>query len=374
MIAPTLPGMTEAFAPLCRQAAERGTNVLFEMLPAQFSRAPSLDQVLAITRGSGAGNGGIMLDNLHLQRIGIDSGEIVRNLKASDLIGVEINDGTLAMPLKFEEFRGRNACARRWRVDMPLLQRSGQEGIIDAPIASRSEANTPQVESSNFQRHRESAVVDLDPNQVAGLKVADDLAGVDADALQVQIIEHDAAIARTRSTRDRQNLIERRRARELCRQHLEQDVGTALGGLTHSGANASVIRATSAQSLPRSAILICRARNTSAASSSSARISSDAALRASVQYQSSSHSTSTLMMPFASRMCFISLKLYFFRISTISACQKSHAGESGARCNLDAGPKVMQAALVAERIRTHCEGPKGPDKFKWLGHGVVRFG
>jgi sugar phosphate isomerase/epimerase len=95
--------MTEAFAPLCRQAAERGTNILFEMLPAQFSRAPSLDQVLAITRGSGASNGGIMLDNLHLQRIGIDSGEIVRKLKASDLIGVEINDGTLAMPLKFED-------------------------------------------------------------------------------------------------------------------------------------------------------------------------------------------------------------------------------------------------------------------------------
>jgi sugar phosphate isomerase/epimerase len=95
--------MTEAFAPLCRQAAERGTNILFEMLPAQFSRAPSLDQVLAITRGSGAGNGGIMLDNLHSQRIGIDSGEIVRKLKASDLIGVEINDGALAMPLKFED-------------------------------------------------------------------------------------------------------------------------------------------------------------------------------------------------------------------------------------------------------------------------------
>jgi sugar phosphate isomerase/epimerase len=95
--------MTEAFAPLCRQAAERGTNILFEMLPAQFSRAPSLDQALAITRGSGAGNGGIMLDNLHLQRIGIDSGEIVRKLKAGDLIGVEINDGMLAMPKKFED-------------------------------------------------------------------------------------------------------------------------------------------------------------------------------------------------------------------------------------------------------------------------------
>jgi sugar phosphate isomerase/epimerase len=95
--------MTEAFAPLCRQAAERGTNVLFEMLPAQFSRVPSLDQVLAITRGAGVSNGGIMLDNLHLQRIGIGPDEIVRKLRSSDLMGVEINDGTLAVPLKFED-------------------------------------------------------------------------------------------------------------------------------------------------------------------------------------------------------------------------------------------------------------------------------
>jgi sugar phosphate isomerase/epimerase len=98
-----VPRMTEAFAPLCRQAAERGTNILFEMLPAQFSHAPSLDQVLALTRGSGERNGGIMLDNLHLQRIGIGSDEIVRKLKAGDLIGVEINDGTLAVPLNFPD-------------------------------------------------------------------------------------------------------------------------------------------------------------------------------------------------------------------------------------------------------------------------------
>src|SRR6266851_486803 len=98
-----VPQMTEAFAPLCRQAAERGTNVLFEMLPAQFSRAPSLDHVLAITRGAGAGNGGIMLDNLHLQRSSIGPDEIVRKLTPSDLIGVEINDGSLAMPLKLQD-------------------------------------------------------------------------------------------------------------------------------------------------------------------------------------------------------------------------------------------------------------------------------
>ncbi len=96
-----LPQMTEEFGRLCRQAAERGTRVLFEMLPAAFSRLPSLDQVLALCRGSGASNGGIMLDNLHLQRIGAAPEEIVRKIGREIPLGVEINDGALATPVNF---------------------------------------------------------------------------------------------------------------------------------------------------------------------------------------------------------------------------------------------------------------------------------
>lgn len=95
--------MTEAFGPLCRQAAERGTNVLFEMLPASFSRAPCLDDVLSICRGAGAANGGVMLDNLHLQRSGTPPEEIVRKIGRQVPLGVEINDGTLAMPVDLED-------------------------------------------------------------------------------------------------------------------------------------------------------------------------------------------------------------------------------------------------------------------------------
>lgn len=95
--------MTEEFGVLCREAAERGTSVLFEMLPAQFSRLPSLDQVLAMCRGSGARNGGIMLDNLHLQRIGTPPQHIVDKIGRDIPLGVEINDGMLAVPLKFED-------------------------------------------------------------------------------------------------------------------------------------------------------------------------------------------------------------------------------------------------------------------------------
>jgi sugar phosphate isomerase/epimerase len=96
-----VPRMTEEFALLCRQAQERGTNVLFEMLPAAFSKAPSLDAVLAICKGSGAKNGGIMLDNLHLQRTATDPQDIVRKIPPGLPLGVEINDGMLASPVNF---------------------------------------------------------------------------------------------------------------------------------------------------------------------------------------------------------------------------------------------------------------------------------
>lgn len=93
--------MIEDFAILCAQAAERGTNVLFEMLPGDFSSLPSLDHVLALTRGAGAANGGIMLDNLHVHRTGTAFSDIVAKLAPTDLLGVEINDGTLARPVDF---------------------------------------------------------------------------------------------------------------------------------------------------------------------------------------------------------------------------------------------------------------------------------
>jgi sugar phosphate isomerase/epimerase len=98
-----VPKMTEEFAILCRQAHERGVLVLLEMLPRQFSRAPSLDDVLSICRGSGAKNAGIMLDNLHVQRTGTTPEDIVVKLGRQIPLGVEINDGYLATPLKFED-------------------------------------------------------------------------------------------------------------------------------------------------------------------------------------------------------------------------------------------------------------------------------
>jgi sugar phosphate isomerase/epimerase len=95
--------MTEEFAVLCKQANERGTKVLFEMLPAAFSRAPSLDQVISIVRGAGQKNGGIMMDNLHFHRTSTTPLDIITKLPRDIALGVEINDGSLALPVKFED-------------------------------------------------------------------------------------------------------------------------------------------------------------------------------------------------------------------------------------------------------------------------------
>jgi sugar phosphate isomerase/epimerase len=98
-----VPKMTEEFAILCREAGERGVLVLLEMLPRAFSRAPCLEDVLTICRGAGAKNAGIMLDNLHVQRTGTTPQDIVVKIGRHIPLGVEINDGYLATPTKFED-------------------------------------------------------------------------------------------------------------------------------------------------------------------------------------------------------------------------------------------------------------------------------
>lgn len=95
-----LAQMTEAFGKLCRQAAERGTRILFEMLPSAFSRLPSLDQVLSLCRDCGETNAGILLDNLHVQRIGTPLKDL-QKIGGKIPLGIEINDGMLATPVNF---------------------------------------------------------------------------------------------------------------------------------------------------------------------------------------------------------------------------------------------------------------------------------
>ncbi len=85
-----LPKLIEAFAALCREAADHGTKIGFEMMP--FCVIDSLDLARRLVEGAGAPNGGIFFDLWHLVKIGITPEELAR-FPAEYRAGVELNDG-----------------------------------------------------------------------------------------------------------------------------------------------------------------------------------------------------------------------------------------------------------------------------------------
>jgi len=93
--------LIEEYAALCKEAADRGANVLYEFMP--FSNINNLDDTLALCRGTGADNAGFIFDLWHVIMLGISYEEIERKLKRSDLFGVELNDGPLTRPEDLHE-------------------------------------------------------------------------------------------------------------------------------------------------------------------------------------------------------------------------------------------------------------------------------
>ena len=87
----SLPQITDAFAVLCREAAEHGTRVAFE--PMAVSMINSLKDCRAMIEGSGATNGGIIFDLWHMLNIGISYRDISQWPKKY-LFGAEVDDGT----------------------------------------------------------------------------------------------------------------------------------------------------------------------------------------------------------------------------------------------------------------------------------------
>jgi sugar phosphate isomerase/epimerase len=85
-----MPRLIEAFATVCRDAAEHGTKVGFEMMP--FCIIDSLESARALVEGAGARNGGIFFDLWHIVKIGIPYDEVAR-FPAQYIAGVELNDG-----------------------------------------------------------------------------------------------------------------------------------------------------------------------------------------------------------------------------------------------------------------------------------------
>jgi sugar phosphate isomerase/epimerase len=85
-----MPKLVEAWRALCKDGAEHGTRILFELMP--FSMLTSLKDTLTMLDGAGAKNGGIMFDFWHIEKLRIPYNEL-RAVPLKYILGVEMNDG-----------------------------------------------------------------------------------------------------------------------------------------------------------------------------------------------------------------------------------------------------------------------------------------
>jgi sugar phosphate isomerase/epimerase len=95
-----MPRLIESFSALCAEAANYGTNIIFELIVDAMIR--TLPETLEMVEGAGAKNGGIMIDLWHVVKLGIPYEEVAR-IPARYLLGVELNDGTLECPWSLHE-------------------------------------------------------------------------------------------------------------------------------------------------------------------------------------------------------------------------------------------------------------------------------
>jgi sugar phosphate isomerase/epimerase len=96
----SLPRLIDAFAILCGEAAQHGTRIGFELMP--FAMIRTLEESLAMVKGAGAPNGGIIFDLWHLVKLGIAYEEVCR-VPMDCVVGVELNDGTVHSPWSLHE-------------------------------------------------------------------------------------------------------------------------------------------------------------------------------------------------------------------------------------------------------------------------------
>ena len=92
--------LIEAFAALCREAAEHGAKIGFELMP--FAMIDTLKDSLTMIEGAGAKNGGIVLDLWHIVKLHIPYEE-VSAIPLEYLVSVELNDGTFEAPWSLHE-------------------------------------------------------------------------------------------------------------------------------------------------------------------------------------------------------------------------------------------------------------------------------
>ena len=145
--------VTEAFAGLCKDAANAGTRILFEVMP--FAMIDNVADSLTMLEGSGADNGGLMIDTWHIVKMGTPYEELARVPKKY-LLGVELNDGYLVTPEGMDtstETTQHRKFPGEGEFDMPgfmdAIEATGYDGPYGVEVISKVNRSLPLDELVN---------------------------------------------------------------------------------------------------------------------------------------------------------------------------------------------------------------------------------
>lgn len=114
-----LGALTEAFAELCSDAAERtAAKVVYEFMPFDVN-VNTLEAALAVVQGAGAPNGGLAIDTWHMAKLGISPADL-RQIPLEQLVWVELSDGQIEnMPDLIDETVNHRRLPGEGEFDIP---------------------------------------------------------------------------------------------------------------------------------------------------------------------------------------------------------------------------------------------------------------
>jgi sugar phosphate isomerase/epimerase len=123
----------EAFAALCRDAANAGTRILFEVMP--FAMFDNVTDAVRMCELADADNGGLMIDTWHIVKMRGGYEELAR-VPERFMLGVELNDGMIETPEGMEmttETTQHRAFPGHGEFDMPAFMNAVERTGYDGP-------------------------------------------------------------------------------------------------------------------------------------------------------------------------------------------------------------------------------------------------
>jgi sugar phosphate isomerase/epimerase len=155
-----LPLLTERYAELCAEAAERhGARMVYEFMPPDVN-VRDLDTALAIVEGAGSPNAAVAIDTWHMAKLGIPPDELKR-IPPQYLTWVELSDGQFEnMEDPIDEVVNHRHLPGEGEFDIPgyvvACREVGYEGPWGVEVLSEALRALPIEEE--FQRAYETTI------------------------------------------------------------------------------------------------------------------------------------------------------------------------------------------------------------------------